>query len=169
MQLCRLCGRLMCRTIATIAVVDGTCIPQRWGALLLPQTSRHMFDGIECLLHVQDFPTTHFTFEAWISSSDFCHAGEHTTLQHYPQHLQRLLQGTPAHSRTSHHLTQSRSTAARCSAGRGTPQRTVPLGSITTCWQHTPALCSSRRMTASTQGHVPALLNTHTPAHRSTL
>ena len=27
-------------------------------------------------LLLQDFPTTHFTFEAWISSSDFCHAGE---------------------------------------------------------------------------------------------
>jgi sulfur relay (sulfurtransferase) complex TusBCD TusD component (DsrE family) len=27
-------------------------------------------------VHLQDFPTTAMTFEAWISSSDFCHAGK---------------------------------------------------------------------------------------------
>ncbi|KIZ02634.1 hypothetical protein MNEG_5329, partial [Monoraphidium neglectum] len=27
------------------------------------------------LLQIQDFPTTALTFEAWVSSSDFCHAG----------------------------------------------------------------------------------------------
>ncbi len=29
------------------------------------------------LARLQDFPTTALTFEAWISSSDFCHAGKY--------------------------------------------------------------------------------------------
>jgi hypothetical protein len=88
-------------------------------------------------LLLQDFPTTHFTFEAWISSSDFCHAGEqgqdldqqHRALEKpEPEQQQQQQCNTPAtHQLTvAHQLTAAATaTAAHC-AGRVGRLLTLP-------------------------------------------
>ena len=49
-----------------------------WRTHIVLSQAGEVSAGLHSML--QDFPSTHFTFEAWISSSDFCHAGEARSL-----------------------------------------------------------------------------------------
>lgn len=74
------------------------------------------------LLLPQDFPTTHFTFEAWISSSDFCHAGETLSTLHSAAatgtHAALPLQlvGSRRHRPAQHRLRQQRLSSGAAAA-----------------------------------------------------
>lgn len=54
------------------AVVQG---PNSTRSRVMARRSDHWADRAPVLSTMQDFPSTALTFEAWISASDFCHAG----------------------------------------------------------------------------------------------
>lgn len=72
------CGHAAMRASTSHATL-GRCQPPRPPPAAPPPTHTHGGHSRSCTrARAQDFPSTALTFEAWVSTSDFCHAGEAT-------------------------------------------------------------------------------------------